>query len=129
MSEWTFARLKHFLSQNNIPFHRTDKARLFKLYTNSLQDSTLSRLSSHDLPAISSSYFLFSHTYIPRIYIPSPQHPFLLSGSYLCCPFPPGHLSFSSTRTNHGSRSDGTNNSRPQQLHELHPTCSSSFFF
>ncbi|XP_044190518.1 flocculation protein FLO11-like [Thunnus albacares] len=50
MSEWTVARLKHFLSQNNIPFHRTDnKARLFQLYTNSLQDSTLSRPSSHDL--------------------------------------------------------------------------------
>eukprot|EP00064_Thunnus_orientalis_P024128 superscaffoldBa00009934_g24404 len=41
----------HFLSQNNIPFHRTDnKARLFQLYTNTLQDSTLSRPSSHDLP-------------------------------------------------------------------------------
>ncbi|XP_044217636.1 uncharacterized protein LOC122989025 [Thunnus albacares] len=51
MSEWTVARLKHFLSQNNIPFHRTDnKARLFQLYTNSLKDSTLSRPSSHDLP-------------------------------------------------------------------------------
>eukprot|EP00064_Thunnus_orientalis_P022535 superscaffoldBa00007664_g22733 len=50
MSEWTVTRLKHFLSQNNIPFHRTDKkARLFQLYTNSLQDSTLSRPSSHDL--------------------------------------------------------------------------------
>ncbi|XP_042261499.1 vegetative cell wall protein gp1-like [Thunnus maccoyii] len=51
MSEWTVARLKHFLSQNNIPFHRTDnKARLFQLHTNSLKDSTLSRPSSHDLP-------------------------------------------------------------------------------
>eukprot|EP00064_Thunnus_orientalis_P025997 superscaffoldBa00014827_g26455 len=51
MSEWTVARLKHFLSQNNIPFHRTNnKARLFQLYTNFLQDTTLSRPSSHDLP-------------------------------------------------------------------------------
>eukprot|EP00064_Thunnus_orientalis_P025696 superscaffoldBa00013715_g26105 len=69
--------------------------------------------------SISSSYFLFSSTYIPCIYIPPPQHPFLLSGSYLCCPFPPDHLSCSPTHTNHSSCSDSTNNSGHQRLHNL----------
>ncbi|XP_030253189.1 uncharacterized protein LOC115569298 [Sparus aurata] len=51
ISEWTVVRLKRTLTERNITFHRTDnKAKLFKLLTNSQQSSIPHRRTPRPLP-------------------------------------------------------------------------------